>query len=89
VPAYVDATTPIVTEELRKLRAIPRPDDHEQVDAYLQKVANTLESARAVGAAAEGGNEAEARAKGHETQRLTSEATALADKLGAKKCASQ
>jgi hypothetical protein len=50
VPAYVDATTPIVEEELAKLREIPRPGDHERVDAYLQKVEETLKSARAVGA---------------------------------------
>ena len=89
VSAYVDATRPIVDDELRKLRAIPRPTEHAQVDAYLQKVEETLESARAVGAAAEDGNAAEARAKGRETQRLTAEATDLANELGAETCASQ
>jgi hypothetical protein len=89
VPAYVDATTPIVEEELAKLREIPRPGDHERIDAYLQKVEETLKSARAVGAAAAAGNESEARTKGEETQRLTSQAADLAGDLGAKKCASQ
>ena len=89
VPAYVDATAPIVEEELAKLRDIPRPGNHERVDAYLQKVEETLKSARAVGAAAADGNAAAARTKGQETQRLTSEAADLAGDLGAKKCASQ
>jgi hypothetical protein len=89
VPAYVDATTPIVEEELAKLRELPRPGNHEQVDAYLQKVEETLKSARAVGAAAAAGNESEPRTKGEETQRLTSQAADLAGDLGAKKCASQ
>ena len=89
VPAYVDATAPIVEDELSKLRQIPRPGEHDRVDAYLQKVEATLKSARSVGAAAAAGNEAAARVKGQETQRLTSEATDLAGDLGAKKCASQ
>ena len=89
VPAYVDATAPVVEDELGKLRELPRPGEHRQVDAYLQKVEETLKSARAVGAAAAAGDEAEARAKGEETQRLTSEAVDLAGDLGAKKCASQ
>ena len=88
VPGYVDATTPIVEEELKELRALTRPDD-DRVGDYLDKVEDTLESARQVGAAAARGDEAEARAKGGETQRLTREAAALAQQLGARKCASQ
>ena len=89
VAGYVDATTPIVDDELEQLRAIPRPSEHDDVDAYLERVEHTLESAREVGAAAARGDEAEARAKGLETQRLTREAGTLARKLGATKCASQ
>ena len=89
VPAYVDKTTPIVEDELRKLRALERPADHDQIDAYLQSFGETLASARAVGAAAAAGNEAEARAKGLETQRLTRNAVAKAQQLGADTCASQ
>jgi hypothetical protein len=89
VPAYVEATAPIVQEELTKLRAIPRPTDHDRIDAYIQKVEETLESARAVGAAAADGNAARARTEGQETQRLTAEAADLAGDLGAKTCASQ
>ena len=89
VPAYVDKTTPIVDEELKKLKALERPADHDQVDAYLQSVEETLASAQAVGAAAAKGDEAEARAKGIETQRLTRDAASQAQKLGAKTCASQ
>ena len=88
VPAYVDATAPAVEEELRKLRAIPRPDD-ERIDAYLQKAEDTLRSAREVGAAAAGGDEAEARAAGERTQALTRETRELARELGADDCASQ
>ncbi|HEV8251297.1 MAG TPA: hypothetical protein VGQ15_15110 [Gaiellaceae bacterium] len=50
---------------------------------------DTLKSARAVGAAAVAGDEAEARAKGQETQRFTREASDLARKLGAATCSSQ
>jgi hypothetical protein len=89
VPAYVEKTTPIVDDELRKLRALERPADHDQVDAYLQSVEETLASAKAVGAAAAKGDEDEARAKGIETQRLTRDAAAQAEKLGADTCASQ
>jgi hypothetical protein len=84
----VDATAPIVEDELEQLRALPRPDD-ENVDAYLGKVEETLKSARDVGAAAARGNAAETRATGRETQQLTREATQLARELGAEKCASQ
>ena len=76
-------------DELRKLRALERPADHDQVDAYLQSVEETLASAKAVGAAAARGDEDEARAKGIETQRLTRDAAAQAQKLGAGTCASQ
>ena len=89
VPVYVEETTPIVGEELRKLRALERPADNDQVDAYLRSIERTLASAMDVGAAAAAGNEAEARAKGLETQRLTREAAALAQQLGADTCASQ
>ena len=76
-------------DELGKLRALERPADHDQVDAYLESFRQTVASARAVGAAAAAGNEAEARAKGLETQRLTRQAAAQARKLGADTCASQ
>ena len=89
MPAYVEATAPIVEKELTKLRAIPRPTDHDRIDAYLQKVEETLESARAVGSAAADGSAARARTEGQETQRLTAEAADLAGDLGAKTCASQ
>jgi hypothetical protein len=89
VPAYVEKTTPIVDDELRKLRALGRPADHDQVDAYLQSVEETLAAAKAVGAAAAKGDEDEARAEGIETQRLTRDAAAQAKKLGADTCASQ
>ena len=88
VPGYVDATTPIVEKELQQLRALPQPDD-DRVDDYLGKVDDTLKSAREVGAAAARVDEAEARAKGGETQRLTREAAEVARQLGARKCASQ
>ena len=76
-------------EELTKLRALERPADHEQVDAYLQAVEQTLASARAVGAAAARGNEGAARIKGLAAQRHTREALGLARRLGADTCASQ
>ena len=76
-------------EELKQLRALERPADHEQVDAYLQAVARTLASARAVGAFAAKGNEGAARIKGIDTQRHTREALGLARQLGADTCASQ
>ena len=87
--AFVDQTAPIVAQELGRLRDIRRPTDQEQVDAYLAKLDQALASARAVGAAAAAGNEAEARAKGQETQRLTEQAQRMADGLGADKCSSQ
>ena len=76
-------------DELKKLRALERPADHEQVDAYLQAVEQLLASARAVGAAAAKGNEGLARTRGVDTQRHTREALALARRLGADTCASQ
>ena len=76
-------------QELTKLRALERPADHEQVDAYLQAVERTLASARAVAAAAAKGNEGAARIKGIDTQRHTREAVRLAQQLGADTCASQ
>ena len=88
VPAYVDATAPAVEEELRKLRAVPRPDD-ERIDLYLQKAEDTLRSAREVGAAAARGDEAEARAAGERTEKLTRQTRELAQELGAEECASQ
>ena len=87
--AYVEKTTPIVEDELRKLRALERPADHDQIDAFLQSFGETLASARAVGAAAAAGNEAEARAKGLETRRLTRDTAAKAQQLGAETCATQ
>jgi hypothetical protein len=59
------------------------------VDAYLAKLDRALASARAVGAAAAAGNEAGARAKGQETQRITEQAQGQAKSLGADKCSSQ
>lgn len=88
VPAYVDATAPVVEEELRKLRAVPRPND-EKIDAYLQQVEDTLRSAREVGAAAARGDEAGARAAGERTENLTRQTRELARELGADDCASQ
>jgi hypothetical protein len=88
VPAYVDETAPVVEEELRRLRAVPRPDD-ERIDAYLQKAEQTLRSAREVGAAAARGDEAGAREAGRRTQELTRQARELAQQLGARQCASQ
>ena len=75
--------------ELKKLTALERPADHEQVDAYIQAVERLLASARAVGAAAAKGNEGLARTRGIDTQRHTREALALAHQLGADTCASQ
>ena len=88
VPAYVDETAPVVEEELRRLRAVPRPDD-EGIDVYLQTAEQTLRSARQVGAAAAQGDEAEARAAGRRTQELTRQTRELARELGARECASQ
>lgn len=89
VSAFVDETAPIVEDELGDLRELPRPSDDDQIDAYLAKLDETLTAARAVGAAASKGNEAEARARGQETERLTRQARALARRLGADKCSSQ
>lgn len=89
VPAYVDKTAPIVEDELARLRALPKPSDHERVDAYLLKIDETLKSAREVGAAAARGDATEARSAGRRTQQLTREGVALAKQLGAEKCASQ
>lgn len=88
VPAYVDETAPVVEEELRQLRAVPRPDD-ERIDDYLQKAEQTLRSAREVGAAAARGDEDEARAAGQRTQELTRQTRELAQQLGAEGCAGQ
>jgi hypothetical protein len=88
VPAYVDETAPVVEEELRRLRAVPGPDD-ERIDEYLQKAEQTLRSAREVGAAAARGDEAEARGAGRRTQELTRQTRELAQQLGARECASQ
>lgn len=88
VPGYVDRTAPVVEEELRKLRAVPRPDD-DRIDEYLQKAEQTLREAREVGAAAARGDEAEARAAGQRTQELTRQTRELAGELGAEECASQ
>lgn len=88
VPAYVDETAPVVEEELRQLRAVPRPDE-DRIEDYLQKVEQTLRSAREVGAAAARGDEAEARAAGKRTEELTRETRELARQLGARECASQ
>lgn len=89
VPAYVDRTAPVVEQELRRLRAVPMPADHEGIGAYLQKVQETLASAREVGAAAARGDEQEARAAGERTQELTRETRDLARQLGAEECANQ
>jgi hypothetical protein len=89
VPAYIDATAPAVEDELEQLRAIPRPDDDEQIRAYLAKVEETLQSAREVGAAAAQGDEAAARAAGERTAELTRQARELARRLGAEECATQ
>lgn len=89
VSAYVDATAPIVEDELAKLRALARPAQPERVDAYLERFKETVESVRAVGAAAADGNGAEARARGAQTQRLTRETRELARGIGADTCASQ
>ena len=89
VPAYVEETTPIVDEELRKLRALERPADNDAVDAFLHSFEETLASAKSVGAAAAKGDEDEARARGIETQRLTRQLAAQAQQLGADTCASQ
>jgi hypothetical protein len=88
VPAYVDATAPAVEEQLRRLRALPRPDD-ERVDAYIGKVDEALRLARDLAAAAERGDEAEARAVGRRTQPVTVELRRLARELGADRCGSQ
>ena len=48
VPAYVEKTTPIVDDELKKLKALERPADHGAVDAYLHSVEETLASANSV-----------------------------------------
>jgi hypothetical protein len=88
VPAYVDETAPVVEEELRQLRAVPRPDD-DRVDEYLQKAEQALRSAREVGAAAARGDEDEARTAGRRTQELTRQTRELAGELGAQECASQ
>ena len=88
VPAYVDATAPVVEEELRRLRALPRPDD-PRIDDYLEQAAETLRSARSVGAAAARRDEAEARKAGERTQELTRQTRELARELGAEDCATQ
>jgi hypothetical protein len=85
----VEKTTPIVDDELKKLKALERPADHSAVDAYLHSVEETLASAKAVGAAAAKGDEGEARARGIDTQRLTRQAARQAQQLGADTCASQ
>jgi hypothetical protein len=89
VAPYVERTAPIVDDQLRKLRALERPADHEQVDAYLDAFARTVASAKAVGAYAAKGNEGAARIKGIDTLRNTREARSIARRLGADTCASQ
>ncbi|MBD0339309.1 MAG: hypothetical protein ICV67_08500 [Thermoleophilia bacterium] len=88
MPAYVDATAPAVEEQLRQLRALPRPDD-DRIEAYVAKVEQALRLARDLAAAAERGHEAEARAVGRRTQAVTQELRALARELGAERCSSQ
>lgn len=85
----MDATAPAVEAELEQLRAIPRPGDDDEIQAYLAKVEETLQSAREVGAAAAEGDEAAARSAGQRTETLTREARELARRLGADECATQ
>lgn len=89
MPAYVRRTAPIVQGELAQLRALRRPQAHARIDRYLQKVEQTLQSARDVGSAAAAGDAAKARQAGQRTQQLTQESSALAQQLGAEACASQ